>query len=335
MAEGTEPTPVVGATSARLGTHRSSSSASPAKDLYADVTARVVEMLDQGVVPWRSPILGRGAAGHPRNLSSGKRYRGINIFLLAFTAFARNYESCYWLTYQQAVQRGGHVKKGERSSVVVFWKRFEPKDQQLDENGKPLKRPGFLLRHYNVFNAAQCEGIEVPDAPKFMPSEFKPVERAEQIVNGYPDGPKVIHGGSQTFYRAKDDEVHLPHPTRFTSTDEYYSARFHELSHSTGHSKRLDRKLDTDPKPFGTPDYGREELVAEMAAAFLSAEAGISPAVILNQAAYISGWLGVLKADKKLVVTAAGAAQKAADWILNVKPDAQADDRVATDAAHG
>lgn len=222
MAEGTEPSSVVGASSAELGRCRSSSSAAPTKDLYADITNRVVEMLDQGVIPWRSPILGRGSAGHPKNLNSGKKYRGVNIFLLAFTAFAKGYESSYWLTYQQAKQRGGQVREGERSSVVVFWKRFEPKDQQLDEHGKPMKKPGFLLRHYNVFNAAQCDNLEVPDAPKYTPLDFKPIERAEQIVAGYPNGPKVIHGGSQAFYRPKDDEVHLPDPSRFVSAEEYY-----------------------------------------------------------------------------------------------------------------
>ena len=134
-------------------------------------------------------------------------------------------------------------------------------------------------------------------------------------MKGYEGGPAVEHAGTQAYYRPLTDDVRLPEPTRFASSEEYYATLFHELVHSTGHSKRLDRKLDTDPKPFGSPDYGREELVAEMGAAFLCGHSGIKPAVIENQTAYINGWLRQLKEDKRLVIAAAGAAQKAADWI--------------------
>ena len=281
-------------------------------DLYSEITKQVTDMLDQGVVPWRSPILGQGTAGHPKNLESGKPYRGINIFLLAFTAYARGYESSYWITFNQAKQRGGNVKKGEKSSMVVFWKQYETEDRDTHE---PTKIP--VLRYYRVFNAEQVEGLEVPDASKFEPIDFKPIEAAEAIAKGYEGAPELEHGGSQAFYRPSEDKVHMPEPTRFRSCEEYYSTLFHEYAHSTGHSKRLDRKLDSDPKPFGTPDYGKEELVAEMAAAFLCGHAGITPTVIENQTAYVQGWLKTLKADKKLVISAAGQAQRAADWIRN------------------
>lgn len=125
------------------------------------------------------------------------------------------------------------------------------------------------------------------------------------------------HGGGQAYYRPSEDLVRLPEPARFRSSEDYYATLFHEYAHSTGHSKRLDRKLDSDPQPFGSPDYGREELIAEMAAAFLCGQAGIHPAVVENQAAYLQGWLKTLKSDKKLVIAAAGQAQKAADWIRN------------------
>jgi antirestriction protein ArdC len=279
-------------------------------DLYNEVTNQIIAMLDKGVVPWRSPILGRGTAGHPKNMESGKQYRGVNVFLLAFTAYAKGYGSSYWLTFNQAKEKGGNVRKGEKSSMVVFWKQYETTDK---ETGEPTTVP--LLRYYNVFNAEQCEGIKAPDAVAFTPSEFQPVEEADRIVKGYADGPAIEHAGTQAFYRPLMDDVRLPEPTRFASSEEYYGTLFHELVHSTGHSKRLDRKLDTDPKPFGSADYGREELVAEMGAAFLCGHAGIKPAVIENQIAYINGWLRQLKEDKRLVITAAGAAQKAADWI--------------------
>lgn len=279
-------------------------------DLYTEITNQIVAMLDKGVVPWRSPILGRGTAGHPRNLESTKPYRGVNIFLLAFTAYAKGYGSSYWLTFNQTKTKGGTVKKGEKSSMVVFWKQFETTDK---DTGEAKKIP--MLRYYNVFNVEQCDGIAAPDAVPFVPTDFKPIEAAETLAKGYADGPAIEQGGSQAFYRPATDSVNMPEPSRFASTEEYYSTLFHELAHSTGHSKRLDRELDIAPKPFGTPDYGKEELIAEMAAAFLCGHVGIQPAVIENQAAYIGGRLKQLKNDKKLVIAAAGAGQRAADWI--------------------
>jgi len=280
-------------------------------DLYQTVTDQIVAMLEAAVVPWRSPILGRSKAGHPRNLNTGKHYRGVNTFLLAFTAYAKGYGSSYWLTFNQAKERGGNVRKGEKSSLVIFWKQYQTKDKRT---GEPVNVP--VLRYYNVFNAEQVEGIEIPDAVKFEPLDFKPIEAAERIADGYVGGPAVLYdGGQQAFYRPATDTVHMPEKTRFASEPEFYSTLYHELSHSVGHSTRLDRKLDTDPKPFGSPDYGKEELIAEMSAAFLCSYAGIQPTVIANQAAYLSGWLKQLKSDKKLVVSAAGQAQRAADWI--------------------
>jgi antirestriction protein ArdC len=267
-------------------------------------------MLDCGVVPWRSPILGRGTAGHPKNLDSGKAYRGVNVFLLAFTTFAKGYDSSYWLTFNQARQLGGCVRKGEKSSMVVFWKQYDTTDR---ETGEAKRVP--VLRYFNVFNVAQVDGVKAPDAVAYTPTDFQPIEAAEAFAKGYAGGPAVQHGGSQAFYRPSADSVQMPESSRFATSEEYYSTLFHELAHSTGHSSRLDRGLDADPKPFGSPDYGREELVAEMAAAFLCGHAGIRPAVIDNQAAYIGGWLKQIKQDKKLVIAAAGAAQRAADWI--------------------
>jgi antirestriction protein ArdC len=274
-------------------------------------------MLEAGVAPWRSPILGQQAVGHPKNLTTGKPYRGVNVFLLAFTAWTQGYDSSYWMTYQQANQRGGRIKRGEKSSMVIFWKPHEIIDKETSE-----KKPISVLRYYNVFNANQCEGVEVPDTPKFTPSEFKPIEMAESIATGYMDGPKVGTGGNKAFYAPTTDTVKLPEPTRFASTEQFYATMFHELAHSTGHSSRLDRGLDKKLPAFGSPDYSREELVAEMAAAFLCGEARIEPATLANQASYLSGWLGALKSDKRLIISAGGAGQRAADWILGRRPGA-------------
>lgn len=287
-------------------------------DLYQTVTDQIVAMLETGVVPWRSPILGRSKAGHPKNLNTGRGYRGVNVFLLAFTAYVKGYGSSYWLTFNQAKDRGGNVRKGEKSSMVVFWKTYEAKDKNT---GEAVNVP--VLRYYNVFNCEQVEGIEIPDAVKYQPIDFKPIEEAEKIASGYVGGPAVTHdGGQQACYRPATDTVHLPERIRFAAVEDYYSTLFHELSHSTGHSSRLDRTIDTEPRPFGSADYGKEELVAEMSAAFLCSQAGIQPVVIGNQAAYVAGWLKQIKADRKLVISAAGQAQRAADWICGERGQA-------------
>lgn len=281
-------------------------------DLYQTITDQVLAMLEGSVAPWRSPILGRTSAGHPKNLNTGRPYRGINVFLLAFTAYAKGYESSYWLTFNQIKERGGIVRRGEKSSMVVFWKQYDTTDKQP---GEDIKIP--VLRYYNVFNAlAQCDGIDVPDKATFTPTDFTPIEAADNLLTAYTDGPVVHHGGVAAFYRPCEDSIYIPEPSRFTTGEDYYATLFHEHAHGTGHSRRIDRKLDTEPRPFGSADYGREELIAEMAAAFLCGHCGISPVTLVNQTAYLNGWMHTIKQDKKLIVASAGAAQRAADWMI-------------------
>src|SRR6266404_2769537 len=174
-------------------------------DIFQEVTDQIMAMLEQGVVPWRSPILGRQNAGLPKNLESRKDYRGINSFLLAFTAWASGYESSYWLTFNQAKQHKANVKKGEKSSMVIFWKQYETTDK---ETGEPTTIP--VLRYYRVFNVAQCDGIAAPDAATFTPIDFKPIDAAEAIVKAYADAPTIEHGGTKAFYRPSTDVVRLP-----------------------------------------------------------------------------------------------------------------------------
>lgn len=282
------------------------------RDIYQDVTNRIVELLDAGTVPWRNPIRRRAGDGIPTNMVSRRPYRGINVFLLAVEAMQRGFTSDYWLTFKQAATKGGHIRQGERSSLVVFWKQIEKED---DVSGEKLTLP--VLRHYNVFNLEQCEGLKPPEADSsHEPKPTAPLAVAEEIVTGFKDGPPIQHGGSRALYRPVTDEVLIPPAEIFESRESYYCTLFHELSHSTGHSRRLDRGLDSILAPFGSPDYSREELVAEMSAAFLSAHAGISDATISPSAAYIDHWRKRLKADSRLIVQTAGAAQKSADWIL-------------------
>ena len=288
-----------------------------ALDIYQAVTDRILELLDQGTVPWRQPFKNGSGGGLPKNLISDKAYRGINVFLLAVTAWAEGYDSPYWLTFKQAKERDAHVRKGEKGSLVIFWKQHATTDKKT---GEPVNVP--VMRHYKVFNAEQCEGLELPAPPEPETDEapFEPIIEAMAIVNDYEDGPRIEHGGGKAFYKPSDDLVRMPEPDRFVDSESYYATLFHELVHSTGHSKRLDRGIDTKIAAFGSPDYSKEELVAEMGAAFLAAASGISPPTIEQSAAYIESWKKKLKGDKKLVIQAAGAGQKSADWIMGEKP---------------
>lgn len=276
---------------------------------YDVITERIIAQLESGTVPWCKPW--HGQEGMPKNLSSGKPYRGINVFLLHCLA----YESPYFLTFKQAKAKGGHVLKGEKGCPVIFWKWLDVEDRETKESQRVP-----LLRYYTVFNVAQTDGIEAPalDLPE---REHSPIEAAEQIVNQMQHAPEIRHGHNGASYGPLDDVVRMPRPEVFDNGERYYSTLFHELTHSTGHSSRLDRNLDTELAAFGSPDYSREELVAEMGAAFLCGEAGVLDTSIDQSAAYIDGWLHKLRNDRKLVVTAAAQAQKAADYVLGRKFD--------------
>jgi len=275
--------------------------------VYSRITQEIMGRLEKGTVPWHRPW--KRGSGFPRNLVSGGCYRGINLFVLA----AQEYESPYWLTFRQAVLRGGTVRKGEKSTPVVFWKWVETEVKKLDKE-ETLRLP--ILRYYHVFNVEQCERIEYPK-PEALP-DLKPIESAERICMGYED-PPWIDQGTQACYRPKDDAIVMPKRERFENAEEYYSTLFHELTHSTGHEKRLARKTLTDLCPFGSTNYSKEELIAEMGAAMLSGEAGIENSTIDNSASYIAGWLKRLQNDDRLLIIAAGQAQRAVDHILGQK----------------
>jgi antirestriction protein ArdC len=289
-------------------------------DTYAIVTEKIINLLEQGIVPWRRPW---SATGLPRNLVSKKPYRGVNLFLLSAT----KYVSPFWLTMKQVNQLGGSVRKGEHSQIVVFWKvdqipnadsENDSKEHEADEK----TRRRFVLRYYRVFNLEQCE---LPQAvldklPKIETHQHDPIEAAERIIAGMPNPPEIQYGGSKAFYSTITDRITLPPRELFISAEEEIATRLHEYSHATGSGKRLNRKSITEAAPFGSPTYSFEELVAEFSAAYLCAEAGISPAVLENQAAYVRGWLARVRDDRRLIVHAAAQAQRAADYILNRTP---------------
>jgi antirestriction protein ArdC len=222
-----------------------------------------------------------------------------------------------WLTYKRAQQLGGNVRKGEKGTPVVFWTEWTPKNDKREPDDRDAIP---VLRHYTMFHADQCEGIETPALPIVARHEFGRIEACEAIVNGMPaNRPTIKHGEPRAYYRPATDTVNMPAAERFDSSAQYYKTLFHELAHSTGHASRLNRKGIAELDQFGSDQYGREELVAEMTAAFLSGHAGINPFTEETSAAYVAGWLKVIKGDAKLVVMAAAQAQKAADWILQTK----------------
>lgn len=280
-------------------------------NVYDVINSRIMELLQQGTIPWRKTW--NAQSNNPKNLISKKDYRGINHFLLS----CMPYDSQYWLTFKQVQDRGGHVKRGEKSTPVIFWKWIgkndvDPEQQESTFNKVPL------LRYYNVFNLQQTEGIPVPE-PNEAHNDHQPLQEPEQILKDMPFRPELRFGGNKAAYSPCHDYIMMPHLHTFECPEEYYSAMFHELTHATGHISRLGRKSVTESTYFGSHEYSKEELVAEMGAAFLCGFSGIEQKTLENSAAYIQGWLHELKNDRTLLIHAAAQAQKASNYILNKK----------------
>ena len=285
-----------------------------ALDIYQIVTDKIIESLNQGVVPWQKPW--NPEVGLPRSLSTKKAYRGLNIFLLGLSAQINGYSSPWWGTYKQIEARGGQVRKGEKSTLVIFWKRLEK--EEVRDDGSIKNNSFMMLRYFNVFNASQCDELEVPAIKG--ESKLTPHEGAQEIVRTYlssKNHPEIVKEGTEASYSPSRDCITMPVRTSFRNTESYYGTLFHEMTHSTGHSSRLNREGVVENHKFGDELYSAEELVAEMGAAMLCGVAGINWNVE-NSAAYIGSWLKALKGDQKLVVKAAGLAQKAADLIQGI-----------------
>jgi len=293
-------------------------------DVYQIVTDRIIGLLEQGTVPWRKPWA--TSHGMPKNLISKKEYRGVNVFLLG----CQQYSSPYWMTYKQAVEKGGNVRKGEKSSLCVFWKLNSAQGtENLDHEAvtsvtsvtqekRQYLKSAPILKYYNLFNLEQCDGIVAPPS-EVTTYNFSPIERAEQIVSGYKDRPEISYGGNKASYTPLTDKIRMPNEDRFEKSEEFYSVLYHELAHSSGAKHRLARKEVMEVIKFGSDPYASEELVAELTSSMLCAMAGISNQTIDLAASYIDGWLSVLRKDRKMVTVAAAQAQKAADFILGRK----------------
>ncbi len=281
------------------------------RDIYQTITDRFIEQLKQGTVPWQQPWI-----SSVQNIISRKPYRGINTFTLGMT----DRTSPFWLTFKQALDLGGHVKKGAKSLPVIYYKILEKRDGAgtpiMREDGQPVRVP--LVRWANVFNLDQTEGIESPKI-EAVQSRTQPLEKAASIVENAKLCP-IRHAGFAAVYSPKEDEIRLPAPTTFRSREDYYQTLFHEMTHATGHEKRLNREGITQPVKFGSERYSKEELIAELGAAFLSNEAGtLNQVQFDNSAAYLASWIQKFENDPKMIVSAASQAQRSADLVLGVE----------------
>src|SRR5499433_698399 len=279
--------------------------------VYQYITDKIIAELEQGCVPWHKPWKSADGVRLPSNFTTKKPYRGVNTFLLAVARLKSGFDSNYWLTFKQAQALGGNVK-GQRTEMVVFWKLLE----KAAQNPTPENEIDYIpmLRYYRVFNLDQVTGIKKPSLEN-LPA-FQPIKEAEDVAARYQEQIEMIHGGSRAYYQPSNDWIRMPEKETFDGAEEYYSTLFHEFTHSTGHKTRLNRPGIVETHYFGDEIYSKEELIAEMGAAMLSGVVGIENKTIKNSASYIQSWLGKLKEDKKLVVHAAAAAQKAADFIL-------------------
>lgn len=322
-------------------------------DVYEHVTNTIVAALDKGVKPWRKPWSAKGASLEPMtNAVTGRAYRGINVFLLNVTAATEGYYDPRWLTFKQAAARAkavwlranghkddeageaaymqavkagfrGGVRKDEHSTLVTLWKPFT-KEVEDEKTGEKKKGSFLLLKHYYVFNVEQCAGLDlksmVPEPDDEPEVEFHPIAAAERVVADMPKRPGLRDGGNRAYYAPALDRVHMPERTAFENEEAFYATLFHELAHATGHESRLGRVKDW--AAFGSQPYAQEELVAEMTSAFLCGMVGID-SNLDQSAAYIGHWAKAVRDatanDKRWLVNAAARANRAADFILDIK----------------
>jgi len=272
-------------------------------DIYTEVTERIIEQMEKGYIPWERPWVGNSnTVSH----ATGKTYSVLNQILLGAPG--------EYATFKQVQDEGGHVKKGAKSKMVVFWTIL----QDTDKDGNVRQIP--YLKYSRVFSLDDCEGVK----PKYIDDDRtfdnQPIEQAQAMLDSYinREGIKLEQdNGARSFYRPSEDMIHLPLFEKFINAESFYDTAFHECVHSTGHSKRLDRNGITNLTMFGNDEYSKEELIAEIGACSMCHQLGIeTQSTFRNNAAYIQGWLKALKNDKRLLVSASSAADKAVRFII-------------------
>lgn len=283
-------------------------------EVYEMVTDRIVAEMEKGHIPWKKGWHGGRSGAY--NRVSLKPYSLLNQLML-------KHQDAY-ITFNQAKSMGGHIKKGAKAEKVFFWKMLEKDKGEKDDSGNPLKDKIPILKYYSVFWIGDTIGIKPPSDEELK--QLETVKAPEDIISGYigAGGPKFFNQtpSDSAFYRPSTDEVHVPMLGQFDDANEYYSTVFHELTHSTGHKSRLARET-IGVAAFGSENYSKEELVAELGAAMLCNIAQIeTPETFKNSTAYLENWLQALKNDKTLIVSASGKAQKAVDYILGKRDEA-------------
>lgn len=291
------------------------------KDVYTRVTERIIADLEQGVRTWLKPWHSEHAAGRiTRPLRhNGTPYRGMNILLLWGEAVAKGYAAPIWMTYKQAQELGANVRKGEHGSLVVYANSISK--TETNDKGEDVEREIPFMKGYTVFNVEQVDGL--PAHYYAQPVNPLPLSERIEAADAFmkATGATIHHGGNSAFYAPARDVVQLPPFEAFKDKESYYATALHELTHWTKHKDRLER--DFSAKRFGDTGYAREELVAELGAAFLCADLGITPDIRDDHAAYLGHWLNVLKEDKRAIFSAAAHAQRAADYLKGLQPDSQ------------
>lgn len=301
------------------------------KDVYSRVTDEIIADLERGVRPWVKPWNAEHLAGRITTplRHNGMPYRGINVVMLWMAAVAQGYACPIWMTFRQAKELGGFVRKGETGTLVVYANTFTA--TETDEDGEECEREIPYLKGYTVFNCEQIDGLPTHyyGRTEQPPS---PVERIEHADAFFAETRADIrHGGDRAYYAIQADYIQMPPAETFRDAESYAATLAHELTHWTRHPSRIDRDLGR--KRWGDEGYAREELVAEIGAAFLCADLGIAPEVREDHAAYVASWLKVLKDDKRAVFQAAAHAQKAVDYLHGLQPKTQGADAAREFAA--
>lgn len=300
-------------------------------DIYARITDRIVAELEQGVRPWFKAWNAAHAAGRiTRPLRhNGQPYRGINVLMLWSEAMAHGFSCPIWMTYKQASELDGQVRKGERGSLVVYANRLTRTETNAEGEGVDREIP--FLKGYTVFNAEQIDGLPGHFTALAAPA-LDPVQRvahAEEFFHA--TGATIRHGGNQAYYAVQPDHVQMPPFESFRDAESYYATLAHEMTHWTRHPSRLDRNFGR--KRWGDEGYAAEELVAELGSAFLSADLALTPEPRADHASYIEHWLKVLKNDKRAIFTAAAHAERAAGFLHGLQPQASIDSAEDQEAA--
>lgn len=288
-------------------------------DVYEKITASIIEAIEAGCDRFQMPWHTFGVV--PSNANNKRRYRGINVLVLWAAASQHGYRTQLWATYQQWRELGAQVRHGEKSTAVVFWKFYgedgEGESAEPEGNSAASSRKRCFARTYNVFNADQVDGFNLPDLP-VLP-EAQRIEQAEAFF--HQTGIRIVETGTRAFYDPTSDEIHIPPFSLFKKADYFYSTMAHEVVHATGSVNRCNRRL---ANRFGSELYAAEELIAELGSAFLSAELQLETEPKSDNAPYVQNWLTILKNDHRAIFTAASKAQEAVNWLLSRQPHEQA-----------